>query len=274
MKKMLLAALLCGAIGTSQAGQLQGVTLSGAPSITVLGGYTQTNPLQYTMRITNGSGRTLRLGMQRQIRSEVAGSENNFCFGINCYPSNVSVSPANSPIVVANGAFDESAILDYNPNNRPGITVIRYAVFEQGTQDSAYITVRFDASRAVLATAASRAPESVLSQPWPNPATAGTPAELRFALPSGTHSATLQLISLADGRRVRQVALQASPAAFGAAGIAAGGCVAGGCYVFTGPVGTESRVVVATEGLAPGYYSCLLVDSRGQFLAARRLLVQ
>lgn len=250
MQKFLLAAaLVLGATTASQAGRLQGVTLSGAPAITIQGGYAQAAPLQAIVTITNASGRTLSLGLQRQIHSEVMGSENNFCFGINCYPPNITTSP--SPISLPNAGTDNSMVLDYTPNNQPGITVIRYAVYEVGTQDSTYLTVTFNASQRLLATAASRAPESVLSQPWPNPAAPGTATELRYRLPAHGGSAHLVLISLADGRRVRD---------------------------FVVPVAlTEGVIRVGTEGLAAGLYSCLLVgqvDGRRQLLAARRLQVQ
>jgi hypothetical protein len=273
MKKMLLAAaLLCGVATTSQAGNLQGVTLSGAPQITVLGGYAQAAPLQAEVTITNSSGRTLRLGLQRQIQQEVAGTENNFCFGVNCYPPNITTSP--SPIVLANAATDNSMILDYTPNNLAGITTIRYAVYEVGTSDSTYVTVRFDASRALLATAASRAPESVLSQPWPNPASGST--QLDFQLPAGkAQGGQLVLVSLADGRRLRNISLTSQPNG------SFSGILPGGCYVGTNDLVTPSAkvvgagaVVLQLQDVAPGFYSCLLLDGRGQLLAARRLLVQ
>ena len=278
MKKLLLsAALFFGLATTSQADQLQGVSLSGAPLITVYGGYAQLTPLQAMVTITNSSGRSLRLGLQRQIRQEVNGSENNFCWGVACYPPTVTTSPAS--ITLANGATDNSMVLDYTPNNRPGITVIRYAVYETGTLDSTYVTVRYDASQRVLATAASRAPEAVLSQPWPNPA--ATTTELHFQLPAGAlHAGRLVLVSLADGRQVRDISLAAALPT-GASGMAAGGCHverAGHDLVTpSAKVVGAGVVLLDVRGLAPGFYSCLLLhgaQGRGQLLAARRLLVQ
>ena len=249
MTKLLLAAALVLGSTAAQAGRLQGVALSGAPAVTVMGGFAQTSALQANVTITNSSGRSLRLGLQRQIRSEVAGSENNFCFGVNCYPPTVTTAP--SPITVANAATDNSMILDYTPNNMPGITVIRYAVYEVGTQDSTYLTVTFNATQRALATVASHAPESVLSQPFPNPLVGGGTAELRYQLPNGSRGAHLVLVSLADGRRVQDIVLPVALA--------------------------EGSLRFRTDGLAAGLYSCLLLsgaDGRGQLLAARRLQVQ
>lgn len=266
---LLLAAFLLSLPAVALAGRLQGVTLSGAPLITVRGGNAQVAPLQATSTITNASGRSLRLGLQRQIRSEVSGSENNFCFGVNCYPPTVTTAP--SPITLANGGTDNSMVLDYTPNNYAGITVIRYALYEVGTQDSTYLTVRFDATQRTLATAASRAPESVLSQPWPNPAAAGTAVAFSYDAATAQRG-TLQLISLATGATVARQSLGQSLAGrlghdFGqSSGIGAGSLVVVG--------GPRAEVLVLPFGLQPGLYSCLLLDFRGQLLAARRLQVQ
>ena len=276
MKKILLAAIL-GLAGTAQAGQLQGVVLRGAPNVTVVGGYQQ-GVLQFDLRVTNNSGRTLRLGMQRLVRTAPAGSENNFCFGVNCYPPNVTTSPANAPVVLNTGAFDDSGVLDYTPNNTPGIAVIRYAVFEQGTQDSTYITVRFDASRPT-STVAGRRTENILAQPFPNPVARGGSVALRYALPAGSPTGRLVLVSLATGARLREMPL------LSAADINAGrffgqgqSIMAGGCYVLGSDyrvgAGAETSIVLRTESLVAGLYSCLLLDGRGQLLAARRLQVQ
>lgn len=249
MRNFFLAATLLATVSFSaRAGQLQGVSLRGAPLATVQGPASQTT-LDLTVAITNNTGRTLTLGLQRQIRSAVAGSENNFCFGPNCYPSTVTTSATASPVVLASGGVDRTMVLDYTPNGKVGITTIRYAVFEQGTNDSTYITVRFDASQA-LASAAAHAAESLLSSPWPNPTAAGSTSELSYQLPVGSGPAELVLVSLADGRRVRSLAVP---------------------FVLT-----AGRLQLPTNSLAPGLYSCLLLggaDGR-QLLAARRLQIQ
>lgn len=259
MKNTLHTALLLGiAAVAAHANPLPGVALSGAPVLTVTGGYSQAAPLQATITITNTSGRALRLGLQRQVRTEVPGSENNFCFGTGCYPPNVGTAPA--PITVANNGTDNSMILDYTPNNHAGVTVVRYAVYEAGTQDSTYLTVRFDATRP-LATAATRAPESVLGLPYPNPATAGAAGvRLSYQLPANAGPGSrLALISLADGRHVRDLSLAVRPV---------GGVIPPAEVVGAG------TVVLQLEGLSGGLYAAVLLDGRGRLLAARRLLVQ
>ncbi len=252
MKNLLLATALLGAASFSaQAGHLQGVTISGAPLVTVTGSSTQLS-LANSATVSNASGRNLQLGLRRFIVSEVAGSENNFCFGPNCYAATLNTSPSSDPLILANGTSSTAGQmeLDYTPNGNAGITTIRYAVFEFGGQDSTYLTVRFNAARPA-ATFATQAAESILSQPFPNPATAGQTAQLRYQLPAGSAGAALILVSLADGRRVREIVVP----------IAA----------------TEGSIVVPTQGLAAGLYGCLLfthADGRRQLLAARRLLLQ
>jgi hypothetical protein len=250
MNKFLLsAALVLSAATASLAGQLQGFAISGAPLITVRGGYSQTSDMEAAVVITNNTGRALSLRVQRQVRSAVTGSENYFCTPITCYTPTVTLAPAS--FALANGASNSDCHFYYTPNNQAGITTIRYAFFELGSQDSAYVTVRFDASQRVLATTASKAPESVLSQPWPNPAAAGTTSELTYALPANSRGAHLVLVSMADGRRVRDIVLPITLA--------------------------EGLVRFRTDGLAAGIYSCLLLsgaDGRGELLAARRLQVQ
>jgi hypothetical protein len=250
MRKLLLsAALLLGAASASQAGRLQGLVLSGAPLITVRGGYAQAGDMEADVIVTNSTGRALNLLIQRQVRSAVAGSENYFCNPISCYTPFVTTSPSAFPL--ANGASNSDCHFYYTPNNQAGITTIRYAFFEAGSQDSAYVTVRFDASQRVLATAASRAAESILSQPFPNPAAAGSASSLRYQLPTNSRGAHLVLISMADGRRVRDLVLPVTLA--------------------------EGLISFRTDGLAAGLYSCLLIsgaDGRGELLAARRLQIQ
>ncbi|QNH60707.1 hypothetical protein H4317_10925 [Hymenobacter sediminicola] len=260
MKKIYLSCVaLALSAGFAEAGRLQNVVLGGAPRITILGGYQQAGPLQATFTITNNNTRSLQLGLQRQIISEVSGTENNFCFGTGCYPPSVTTAP--SPITVAAGAVDNTFLGDYVTNGRAGITTIRYAVYEVGTQDSTYVTVVYDASRP-LKTSPMAASEQVLSQPAPNPAAGGAAFRLTYSLPSHVRQAHLVLVSLTDGRRVYDLPLQSANTF---SGILAGGCI----------VDKAGVITISTVGLARGLYSCLLIaDDRSTPLAARRLLVQ
>lgn len=274
------------------------VSFSTGPAVTVVGGYSQ-SVLQTTVGITNTGTPTLTLGLERQIRLEVAGSENNFCFGVGCYPPSVSVAP--DPVTLAAGATDNSLVIDYTPNGLPGITVIRYAVYNRtgtGTAaDTAYITVTFDARQAVVTGRADDLAASLLlTAPAPNPAAAGTDVTLTIGV-DAPRGAALRLVDLRDGRTVRTVALTAD--FMGKCGTVAPvepinntcsggsgtgptpGIVAGGCYGPNTPAAptrtpapAPTTIRVSTAGLAAGVYGCQLVDGHGQPRAMRRLVVQ
>ena len=178
------------------------------------------------------------------------------------------------------GAFDDTGVLDYTPNNAPGIAVIRYAVFERGTQDSTYLTVRFDASRP-LAAVASRSTESILAQPFPNPAARGEYVQLNFAGPAAA-AGTVRVVSLGTGQLAEQFALNETPAPpldpsfidWCGTGLLNNLPRHYFVAVTAAEGGAKTGLVFGTQGLAPGLYVCLLLDARGQLLAARRLQVQ
>ncbi len=288
------------------------VSLSSGPAMTVVGGYSQAL-VQASITITNTGAATLTLGVERQIISEVAGSENNICFGAGCYPPNVSIAP--TPITLAANAVDTSFLGDYSPNGQAGITRIRYAFYDVDglgvAADTAYVTITFDASQRVTGRAADLATSLLLSTPAPNPAVAG--ADISFSIGAGMpRGSALRLVDLRDGRLVRTLALgadvlrcgtvapattePASPSCCGSGGSCcggggsccggsggsgSGGIAPGGCYGPAPTLPTTTRttaepvtVRVSTAGLAAGLYGCVLVDDKGRARAMRRLMVQ
>ncbi len=276
------------------------LSFSSGPSLTVVGGYAQTAPLAALIGLTNTGPLPLMIGVERQIRAEVSGSENNFCFGVGCYPPNVSVAP--QPISLTAGATDNSFIGDYLPNGQAGVTRIRYAFYDfasttgQAT-DTAYVTVTFDASQRVTGLAAELAASFLLSAPVPNPVTAGTDVLLILAA-DAPRAATVRLVDLRDGRTVRTIScgplswggmLPPTPTGGGDPAVGSGprgsNCggtppppppptiAVGGCYS-PGEASPSHVVRLSTAGLAAGVYGCLLVDERGRGRALRRLVVQ
>jgi hypothetical protein len=258
------------------------VSFSGGTALTIVGGYSQSNPLAAQFGITNTSGQDLTLGLERQIISAVPGSENNFCFGTGCYPPTVSIAPL--PITLVAGATDNTFVGDYSPNNYSGVTRIRYAFYDVNgagvAADTAYVTVTYDASQRVSGLAADLAASTLLGAPAPNPAVAG--AEVRFSLDAAApKGARLHLIDLRDGRTVGTVACEAFGASFSgdkSSQLADPTC-GGACGVGSTPAVAYTRTVptaisFSTAGLAAGVYGCQLVDSKGTPRAMRRLVVQ
>src|SRR5687768_6401808 len=147
MKKTLLALFAAFSVSAAIA-QTSTLQIQNAPA-TVYGGYTQAMPLAANFPIVNTGTQAVDVKVARKVISAVSGSENNFCWGVNCYPPFVSVSPDAETIPAAGS--NNTFIGDYTPNGMPGITTIRYSFFKTtGSPDSVHVTIRFDASAAVM----------------------------------------------------------------------------------------------------------------------------
>ena len=115
------------------------------PPATVYGGYTQTS-LDLHFNVINGNGSTMDIQMRRNVTSEVSGTYNSFCWGVNCYPPSVDVS--SSAVSLGSGASESSFVAYYNPDGNPGITTVEYCWYEDGNQASTEVctSVDYDAS--------------------------------------------------------------------------------------------------------------------------------
>jgi hypothetical protein len=199
MKKTLLA--LFAAFSFSGAFAQSAIQVQNAPA-TVYGGFTQAT-LQTTFPVVNTGTQSLNIKVARKVISEVTGSENNFCWGINCFPPFVSVSP-DAEIITA-GSTNNSFIADYTPNNNPGITCIRYSFFkETGAPDSVHVNICFNANSAVAGTSKDQSASLTIGNPMPNPANDLT--TIPFNIPASSRSAKLRLFN-AIGGLVKEVNL-------------------------------------------------------------------
>ena len=158
------------------------------PPATVYGGYTDAI-ISATFPVTNTGTQPLNIHVARYVVSNVTGSENNFCWGVNCYPPNVSVSPDFETI--APGATNNSFIGDYTPHNNPGVTRIKYCFFQSSNPlDTVCTTINFNATVAVLGTKEELA-QKTLSTASPNPA--NNLALISYAMPANTKNGKLVL---------------------------------------------------------------------------------
>ncbi|HSI91528.1 MAG TPA: T9SS type A sorting domain-containing protein [Adhaeribacter sp.] len=199
MKRTLLSALAALSLSVCVAQVVQPQN----PPATVVGSYNQSGPLAATFAVVNTSSQAENIVVARKMISEVPGSENNFCWGVNCYPPNVSVSP-DAETIPANGT-NSSFIADYTPNNQQGITVIRYSFFREfGTPDSAHVTITFDASSAVASTRKNIDHSEMIGMPSPNPANSIT--SIPFNVPLSARSSKLRIMN-AIGGIVKEVEL-------------------------------------------------------------------
>lgn len=201
MKRILLVVMAAFSVAAVQAQSQLPLQTQNAPA-TVYGGYTQPAPLVASFPVVNTGSQALNIKVARKVISEVAGSENNFCWGVNCYPPFVSVSPDAENI--AAGATNSSFIADYTPMNMPGITIIRYSFFKENSTDSIHTTVRFDATSAVNSTKKNMDNVASISAPSPNPARDLT--MIRYNLPGNTRNNKLKVFN-AIGGVVKEVSL-------------------------------------------------------------------
>src|SRR6478735_7654327 len=167
MKKTLLAIFAAFSVSAAFA-QTSPIQVP-STTVTYYGGYTQAT-LVANFPVVNTSSQPIDVKVARKVITNVAGSENNFCWGITCNAPFVSVSP--DPETIAAGATNNSFIGDYTPNGMPGIATIRYSFFKiGGTPDSVHVLVRFDASAAVMGTKKDINSNAIsIGTPKPNPA--------------------------------------------------------------------------------------------------------
>lgn len=89
----------------------------------------------------NGSSAT-SVFTQRKIQTLTPGHLSYFCFGVTCYPPNVSKSP--DVIALAAGASDTSIITYLDPLGTVGASIITYCVKNTQETDSACVTITYD----------------------------------------------------------------------------------------------------------------------------------
>ena len=130
-------AIVLGLTGQSWAQSLRLVNnnpvLRGAPSAALI------NNAVGDVRVTNITSRTLVVKVSRTILSEVNGSTNNMCWGVNCYTPTTSITPSGDSIE-PNGT-NTTFVADYNPNNTEGTSRIKYCFFVNGSATDSVCTI-------------------------------------------------------------------------------------------------------------------------------------
>lgn len=240
MKKILLA-FVAGLTFSAAVAQSTTVSLQTPSTTVVFGGYNQAT-IAATFPVVNTGTQPIDLKVRRKVIQEVAGSENNFCWGVNCYPPFVSVSP--DPETIAAGATNNSFIADYSPWGHPGITIVRYTFFRAtNATDSVHVTLRFDATAATMGTKKDINGNTVsLDAPKPNPANELT--TIGFNVPANSRNNKLRIFN-AIGGLVKEVALSSG----------------------------QGSAIVTTSNLANGvYFYTLQVDGRS--VETKKLIVR
>jgi hypothetical protein len=98
--------------------------------------------IELSLTVKNVSATSKNIKVERTTIFEVTGSENNFCWGLSCYPPFVSISPDYTTIPAGQSEFSFKG--DYNPKENVGNTQIKYCFFVDGNMaDSTCILVDF-----------------------------------------------------------------------------------------------------------------------------------
>ncbi|NVO20089.1 MAG: hypothetical protein HXX13_10335 [Bacteroidetes bacterium] len=103
--------------------------------------------LSLQLKVKNTGSNNLDVFVARIRNLEPLGSDNSFCFGVNCYPPFIDTSQIVTPIVA--GATDTSFVGDYYPYGNLGVSSVTYIFYDNttsGTTVSASVTVNYSVS--------------------------------------------------------------------------------------------------------------------------------
>jgi hypothetical protein len=103
---------------------------------------TENDIVYIKMHVKNNSNASMDILTQRKIVSLVPGHLSYFCFGITCYPPNVSVSP--DVITLAPGQEDTSIKTYVDARGTIGSSTVNYCVFNSTKTDSACLTMVYN----------------------------------------------------------------------------------------------------------------------------------
>lgn len=141
---------------------------------------------------TGASG--VNVDVKLNLLSIVAGSDNYFCWGANCFAPGVTRSRAYEG-AISIGAKDTNKTFycDYNPAGNVGMTSIRYVFYNDAdTADSAWVVIQYNATLTGVQNIAGE--NIIFSAPYPNPATSAV--NISYNLSKGVTSANLKIYNL------------------------------------------------------------------------------
>lgn len=161
MKKLLLSMLVGLFFSSLQAQNLQ-ITSPNSANYTYNG--SSSSLAHVDVHVKNNNSSQSDIFVQRKIVSKDPSHLSYFCFGVTCYPPNVSKSP--DVITLAAGATDTSIITYLDPLGVAGTSIVTYCVKNVTETDSACITITYD----MLATGIINNSHKRFVKAFPNPA--------------------------------------------------------------------------------------------------------
>lgn len=112
-------------------------------TITVYGNQSA-DVIEFHLTLKNTTSTDLNMYVRRIVNSAVTGTDNSFCFGVNCYPPFVDTSAVVT--VIPAGMEDFSFAGDYYPYGNQGVSSITYEFFDNTTlanRVAAEVTVNY-----------------------------------------------------------------------------------------------------------------------------------
>lgn len=150
--------------------------------------------------IVNTGNTTIDVSVQRVSETLTPGHESNFCWGIQCYPPFIGLSPSPEPI--AAGATDHSFKGQLNPHGILGLSRVTYCFFDQANQqDSVCFEFFYDITLGINENNASA---NYLSSPSPNPTSNMAAFSYRIANPNGEIK---MVITNLLGKKIQEIKL-------------------------------------------------------------------
>ncbi len=205
MNKVLLTVALVGSAllaGFAQTGTLTlkdrttQATLNNT-TIDIWGDSAATTIMSYIYDAYNSSGAAKTYYKERQMISEVTGSENYFCWDV-CYPPFVATSP-NGVLINAASTYLLGSC-DYKPMGFLGTTSIRYVFWDYiNVNDSSWFIINWHATALSI-------PEHIsgtLKPAFPNPASTSTQINYSF---DGASTGALRVFDML-GNLVKEIAI-------------------------------------------------------------------
>lgn len=202
MKYTLLSLLLAGSMSVSAQFSLQLLDASNNDisngTLNVLQDVNEMSSTQVKMR--NSGTAPINVMVMREEENFPAGYTNSFCFGVNCYPTTISVSPL--PETIAAGAINGTFKADITSNEISGSWSIKYTFYLE-SNPAEKVSVIFNGTTNSVSVEENKVKEEKFYA-FPNPASESV--NIKFDVLNASNNKVV--FTDLTGKIVREIALQ------------------------------------------------------------------
>lgn len=197
------------------------------------------NDIKVIFNITNTSEFAIDVKAKKNVRTDIEGSYNTFCFG-SCFPPHTVESPDPYTINAGETTGDEVFYVQFYPEVNTGVAQIVYEVFNvDNPDDNVSVTINFT----ILPTGIGLNKKDVGLRAYPNP-TAGELVYVDYSLSKGVSNASFSLYNML-GVKVYEMAIENS----------------------------SGKIEISTNSFPKGVY-LYSIEASGTRLATKRLIVR